>query len=320
VLVADLVKSSSAISAPDRRGPASNKYALELDGRHCGWLTDLAGATAAGELGAAPRVDEFSLRCWPAMPRGFYQWVLRSFDAEPSGSDGLLVLADDDFRELSRLRWTGGVVTEFTTTAVDVAATEAAKVALKFSPLATQADAPITSPRISGPHAAASARLSGPHAAARPVLGGPALDTRWPGPASMPEVHIDGLEEATCHIKRIESLVVRQRVARVAGERGVRCEREAPGIYTSPLVLTLPEAKAQGFVRWLEACEAGRSNGRTGSILLGAPAVGFTVALHGLRPARISDVAAADSDDPRRRDLRVELKVRDIAFALAPSK
>mgnify|MGYP006992418928 CR=1 FL=1 len=82
----------------------------------------------------------------------------------------------------------------------------------------------------------------------------------------------------------------------------------------------LPETKGQGFRRWLEACEAGKSNGRTATLLLGSPAVGFTIALHGVRPVRIDDLAASDSDDPRRRDLRVELKTRDIAFALAPGK
>ena len=104
-------------------------------------------------------------------------------------------------------------------------------------------------------------------------------------------------------------------------QAGTPCSSSAAqGIYTSPLVLTLPEPKGQGFRRWLEACEAGKSNGRTATLVLGSPAVGFTVALHGVRPVRIDDLAASDSNDPRRRDLRVELRTRDIAFALAPGK
>lgn len=284
--------------APGKRGRSSNKYALELDGRPCGWLTDLSGATAGGELGSpAGRYEELAIRCWPAMPRAFFQWILRSFAHQPEASDGLLVLADDSDRELSRLRWLGGVVTEFATTAVDVSASEAAKLSLKFSP-----------------------RLSQRGEQLGPQLAPAVVETRRPLPVAMPKLEIDGLEELCCHIKRIEGLVVRQKIRRVPGDHAVLLEREAQGIYTSPLVLTLPEPKGQGFRRWLEACEAGKSNGRTATLVLGSPAVGFTVALHGVRPVRIDDLAASDSNDPRRRDLRVELRTRDIAFALAPGK
>ncbi len=284
--------------APTRRGRSSNRYAVELEGRPSGWLTDLAGAASGGELGSPTgRYEELTLRCWPAMPRGFYEWVVRSFAAQPEGRDGLLVLADDNDRELSRLRWMGGVVTEFATTAIDAAALEMAKVALKFSPQRSQRGE-----------------------ALGPDLPPAALETRRPQPASMPGLQIDGLEEVCCHIKRIEGLVVRQRVRRSLAEGGLTVEREAPGIYTSPLVVTLPEGKGQGFMRWREACEAGKSNGRTATMVLGSPSVGFTVVLHGVRPVRIDELPAADSDDPRRRDLRVELKARDVAFALAPGK
>lgn len=294
MLIADLVKQPPQAIISSKRGPTSNKYALELDGRHCGWLTDLAGAVSVGELGSAARFEELTLRCWPAMPRSFYQWVMRSFAPEMAGSDGLLQLADDDFRELSRLRWNSGVVTEFATTPIDLVAVEATKVILKFSPRTTQRGEP--------------SRI------APPELGGAALDTRWPAAAGLPALHIDGLEEACCHLKRIEGVAVRQRILRGPG----RCEREA-GISADPIVVTIPESKGQGFVRWLEACEAGRSNGRAATLSLGSSGVGFTVAFHGLRPARIDEVPVP-GDEPRRRDLRVELRARDVAFALAQGK
>lgn len=284
------------VIAPNKRGRGSNRYAVELDGRACGWLTDLAGAAVGGELGsAAGRYEELTLRCWPAMPRGFYEWVLRSFAPEPGASDGLLVLADDADHELSRLRWMGGVVTEFATTAIDAAALESAKVALKFSPQRSQRGEAL------GPRVSAAA-----------------AEIRRPLPASMPALQIDGLEEACSQITRVEGLVVRQRIRRSVGDEGPRLEREAQGIYTSPLVLSVPEAKAWGFTRWLEACEAGRSNGRTATMVLGAASVGFTVVMQGVRPVRIDELPG--DDDPRRRELRVELRAREVSFALAPAK
>lgn len=282
--------------APSKRGRPSNRYAVELDGRPCGWLTDLAGAAVGGELGStAGRYEELTLRCWPAMPRCFYEWVLRSFAPEPAASDGLLVLADDGDRELSRVRWMGGVVTEFATTAIDAASLETAKLALKFSPQRSQRGEALGPPLSAG-----------------------ATETRRPLPAAMPILQIDGLEEACSHISRVEGLVIRQRIRRSVEDGPPRLEREAQGIYTSPLVLTVPEAKAQGFLRWLEACEAGKSNGRTATMMLGAPSVGFTIAMQGVRPVRIDELPG--DDDPRRRELRVELKAREVAFALAPAK
>ncbi len=295
-VILDAAPKQPLVIAPSKRGRASNRYAVELDGRPAGWLTDLAGAAVGGELGSsAGRYEELTLRCWPAMPRSFYQWVLRSFGAEPEGSDGLLVLADDADRELSRLRWMGGVVTEFATTAIDAASLETAKVALKFSPQRSQRGE-----------------------ALGPALAGAATETRRPFPAAMPVLQIDGLEEACSHISRLEGLVIRQRIRRVLEDGPPRVEREAQGIYTSPLVLAVPESKAWGFTRWLEACEAGKSNGRTATMMLGAPGVGFTVALQGVRPVRIDELPG--DDDPRRRELRVELKAREVAFALAPGK
>lgn len=295
-VILDAAPKQPLVIAPSKRGRASNRYAVELDGRPAGWLTDLAGAAVGGELGSsAGRYEELTLRCWPAMPRSFYQWVLRSFGAEPEGSDGLLVLADDADRELSRLRWMGGVVTEFATTAIDAASLETAKVCLKFSPQRSQRGE-----------------------ALGPALAGAATETRRPFPAAMPVLQIDGLEEACSHISRLEGLVIRQRIRRVLEDGPPRVEREAQGIYTSPLVLTVPESKAWGFTRWLEACEAGKSNGRTATMMLGAPGVGFTVALQGVRPVRIDELPG--DDDPRRRELRVELKAREVAFALAPGK
>lgn len=277
-----------------KRGPASNKYALELQGRHCGWLTDVAGMSASGELGGpgCGKYEELELRCWPGMPRPFYAWIERSFAEAPGAEDGEIVLADDGFHELSRLRWRSGVVAEFSVGACDIGQSEHARLTLKFSP-----------------QGSVRSYVGG-------ELVGEALDTRWPAPPADPALHIDGLEEACSQLRRIEALSIRQRIERVRDDHGVRVLRSG-AVTTSPLVLVLPEHKAHGFHRWQEACAAGRSNGRTATLALGSPAVGFTVVLQHVRPVRIVE---AGEGEGRRRDLRVELRVGAVGFAFARAR
>ena len=86
----------------------------------------------------------------------------------------------------------------------------------------------------------------------------------------------------------------------------------------SPLILTLPEAKGQGFVAGTRPARPAEQRPHR-DLMLGAPSVGFTVALQGVRPFRIDEIPAVERPDPRRRDLRVELRARDVVFALAPA-
>lgn len=282
-------------SAAQKRGPTSNKYALELQGRHCGWLTDVAGALAVGEVGGAsrgPRYEELALRCWPGMPEAFYRWVAASLGDEPCAQDGELVLADDGFSEVSRLRFVGGVITELALPVHEAGEAERTKVRVKFSPLSSR------------------------RTYDEGYIHGQALDTRKPALATEVALHIDGLEEACSQVRRIEGPLIRQRIERVRGDEGVRVRRVGP-LQVDPLALTLPEGKAHGFQRWLQSVEAGRSNGRAASVSFGLPSVGFTVELLQVRPTKIAELPSA-GDEPRRPDLRVELAVRAVRFAFAP--
>jgi hypothetical protein len=52
-VIRDAAPKLPLVIAPNKRGRASNRYAVELDGRPGGWLTDLAGAAVGGELGSS---------------------------------------------------------------------------------------------------------------------------------------------------------------------------------------------------------------------------------------------------------------------------
>ncbi|MDC0675642.1 hypothetical protein [Nannocystis radixulma] len=283
-------------TAPSKRGPTSNKYALELDGKPCGWLTDVSGALAVGELGGdrkPDRYEELTLRCWPGMPHDFYAWVAASMAGQPSPVRGEVILADDGNAEMSRLSFGGGVITELALASYEYGFRDSLKLSLKFSPHTSRRS------------------YSGGH------LGGEAIEARRPLPATDPELHIDGLEEACSQVRRIEGLLIRQRIERPSGEEGLRVVHRVGPTAVGRLALVLAENKALGFTRWLEAVESGRSNGRAATLTLGAPAVGFTVVLQQVRPARIIE-EPGDVGDSRRRELRVELDARGVEFAFAP--
>ncbi|WAS96088.1 hypothetical protein [Nannocystis punicea] len=283
-------------TAPSKRGPTSNKYALELHGKPCGWLTDVSGALAVGELGGEGRPDryeELTLRCWPGMPHEFYAWVAASMTSRPTPARGEVILADDGNAEMSRLSFVGGVITELALASYEYGFRDSLKLNLKFSPHSSKRS------------------YAGGH------LGGEVIEARRPLPATDPELHIDGLEEACSQVRRIEGLTIRQRIERPPGDDGIYTVRRVAPAVVGRLALVLAENKALGFTRWLEAVEAGRSNGRAATLTLGAPAVGFTVVLQQVRPARIVE-EPGEVGDSRRRELRVELDARGVEFAFAP--
>ena len=285
-------------TTPSKRGPTSNKYALELSGRHSGWLTDVAGALTVGELGGEGRngrYEELTLRCWPGMPRGFFEWIAGSLAGGPRGEDGEVILADDGYSEMSRLSFVAGVVTELSLTPYEHVLRDSVKLGLKFSPQSSR------------------------RSYAGGYLAGEAIDARRPMAPTDPALHIDGLEEECSQLRRIEGFTVRQRIERAVGDAGLETRRVG-AVTVAPLSVVLAENRAHGFVRWLQAVEAGRSNGRAASLTLGLASVGFTIVLHQVRPVKITEEPAAGDAESRRRELRVELSVRGVEFAFAPAR
>jgi hypothetical protein len=285
------------VKAPaNKRGSTSNKYALVLRDHHAGWLTDVAGALAVGDIGGEGngRYEELALRCWPGMPREFYAWVAESFAAQPATRDGDVVLADDGDSEVSRLSFQGGVVTELLLPPYEPALRDSVKIGLKFSPRASKRS------------------YSGGH------LDGETLDLRRPAPPTDVELQIDGLEEACSQVRRIEGLTIRQAIERARREAGTAVRRTgAPSV--TPLTIVLAEAKAQGFVRWHEACQSGRSDGRAATLTLGLQAVGFTIVLRQVRPVSVVE-EPNDGGEGRRREVRIELTARGAEFMFAPTR
>lgn len=280
----------------NKRGSTSNKYALVLRGLHAGWLTDVAGALAVGDIGGDGhgRYEELALRCWPGMPREFFEWVVESFAAQPTTRDGDVILADDGDAEISRLSFQGGVVTELQLPPFEPGLRDSVKVGLKFSPRASKRT------------------YAGGH------IVGETLDLRRPAAPTDVELHIDGLEEACSQVRRIEGITIRQAIERSRREEGTPPKRTgAPSV--TPLSIVLAESKAQGFEKWFEACQSGRSDGRAATLTLGLQSVGFTIVLRQARPIAISE-EPGDGSEGRRREVRIVLAARGAEFVFAPGR
>ncbi|MCB9567556.1 MAG: hypothetical protein H6710_10165 [Myxococcales bacterium] len=291
------------------RDATSNRYAVELDGVFAGWLADVAGASASGDVETGPtgrrysRRDELLCRCWPAMPRSFYAWVERSFAEPVLGSDGAITLVDSEGHQLSRMLLEDVVVTSFKVPACDASSCGRAKVELLLSPGGIR-------------HTARRARR----------LGDEPLAARAPGEALPHRVEIDGLVEECSFIRRIEALTVSQTIAL---EAGVGLVRQGP-VRAGPLVMIIPEHKAGGFFRWRESLPLGTASRRTATVTVGDPEVGFSVVLHDLILQRV-DVLPGSEDEGdeggalqgevlqrQRRDLRIEALASSVGFCFLP--
>lgn len=289
---------------PPKRGAASNKYVVELDGVFAGWLADVAGATACGDVETGPagrrysRRDELVCRCWPGMPQPFYAWIERSFGDPLLASDGALALVDPGGHQLSRMLWQEGVVTSLTVPATDAECREDAKVTLTLSPSATR-------------HT---------HRRAQRIPSA-AEECREPAPATDLRLEIDGLAEECHFIRRIEALTIAQSIAFVPGQGLVR----EGAVTAGPLTVVLPEHRAQGFFQWQSRMGPDAVSQRIATVTLGTVEVGFSVVLHNLRLLEVTPIEGptfGEGEAPvkARRDVRVVMGASAVGFVFLPGK
>ncbi len=299
----DIVAERRAMAGKSsKRGPDTNKYVVEIGGEYAGWLADVSGATACGDMETGPRGrirnrrDEIACACWPAMPRPFFAWIERSFGEAVRGTDGSIALVDPDGNLLSQMLFQEGVVTGLHVPGHDRTTREAAKLGIKFSPGGVQQSyrrAQRVPPEINA--------------------------ERSPRPAHDLRLDIDGLAEECSFVRRFEAMSVVQSISARPGEGLVRSRPVA----ATPLKITLPESKARGFVQWYERVPRGAASQRTATLTLGAPEVGFSVVLHHLRLVKLTyEEATLDGEGPSRlrRDAKVEMIATTVDFCFLPGK
>ena len=229
----------------DSRAFIGGKFAVEIDGNTpAGWVFKAEGGHAKAEvilekvgndhiakkhIGGVS-YEEISIACGSGMSRGIYDWIKKSFDHDYQRKTGSIITADFNANELSRLNFSGALISEIGFPALDAGNNkEPCKISLKLKPESTR--------YVAG----GGAKITG-----GAFSNDQAKQKQWL--TSSFRLRIGGMD--CTRVSKIEALTIKQKnVDNPCGEvRDAQCE---PATLEIPnLVITLPEANAPEFFKW----------------------------------------------------------------------
>jgi len=230
------------------RGFVAGHYALELDGVAGGWLHSAEGGHATSDvviekLGpdhiarkhiSGVKYEDITLIFGTGMSKGCYQWIKDSLDYKYSRKGGAVIACNYDHKEISRLTWYHGLISEVGLPACDAGSKDAAKMTVKLSPETTR-----TTTQAGGGKSVAGAF---------PVNS--VVQKKWL-PSNF-RIRIDSLEEPCTKVNKIEAITVKQKnVENAVGEMR-DYEKEPANLEIPNLVITVPESHADPFYKWHE--------------------------------------------------------------------
>jgi phage tail-like protein len=299
---------------PDKRGYIAGHYALEVDGIMAGWVQSVEGGQATADVvneKVGPdhivhkhisnvKYEDISLNCGTGMSRGLYEWIKASFDHNYQRKNGAIIAADFNFKELSRMTWYHGLISEIGFPALDAASKDAAKMNIKLTPETTRT----TTSQGGG------ASIVGKYSL------GQGQQKKWL-PSNF-RLKIDGTD--TTRVNKIEALVVKQKnVENPVGELR-DYEKEPAHLEIPNLVITLAESHSQEFYMWHEDFVIRGNNGqsaeRQGTLEYLTPdlnTVLFTLTFYNLGVFKLTpEKVEAGSENIRR--VKVEMYCENIRF------
>lgn len=215
-------------------------FALELDGVSAGYARNIQGGGAVADViqekvGAdhlvhkhvgAVHYDDIVVTCGAGMSRAFYDWVGQASTLQGARKDGAVIVYDNGNKEVSRLNWYSGLITEIDFPALDARSKDAFSMTIKISPEYTR-----------------SVKGGGNQAVLKPHK---SLVT------SGFRLTIDGLEEACKYVSRIEPIAFVQKLTKVATGASRDYSNELAAAELGNLLITLPESRAKAFYDWFE--------------------------------------------------------------------
>jgi len=190
-----------AAMTKDPRSYAGAKYGIELDGQFAGWIESAQGGGATSDvvlekLGAdhiqhkhlaGVKYEDIVVSCGPGMSKSFYEWIKATLDRQFVRKSGAIIAFDYNFRPMSRLEWTNGLITEVGFPACDAFSKDLAKMNIKIAPAVT--------------------RMAGPPPGIAGQALGQAVRKQWL--SANFSLKIAGCPAACAHVNKIEAITVK---------------------------------------------------------------------------------------------------------------
>jgi hypothetical protein len=237
-------------------GKAANggtgNYALELDGVVVGWLHSAEGGNATADVISEPAVpgqiqkkhlagvkyEDIIITAGTGMSSSFYQWMKDSFEGKYSRKNGAIIAVDSQYREVSRIAFTNGLLKEITFPELNAAAKDPANITVTISPEWTRRTV------------SQGSKISLPNSS---------KGKQWL--TSNFRFKLDGLEKTTASVNKIAAITVKwNRDGNAAGE--VRDNQLKPVKIEFPnVVITLAESNSQPLYDWLDDFLISGNNG-----------------------------------------------------------
>jgi phage tail-like protein len=134
----------------DSRSYVSYQFLLELDGAFAGYLKSAEGGNASGEViseSVGPdyfnkkrlsglKYEDITLNVGANMSRAFYQWIKETAERRFPRKNGAVIVTNIDHKEVSRIDFSAGLITEVTFPAADGNSKDPAYLQVKITPQA----------------------------------------------------------------------------------------------------------------------------------------------------------------------------------------
>lgn len=244
-----------------------NRFRLEIDGNHSGWLQTAEGGQASAEAvqerlsGGYPvrkhpgnvKFDDLTITCGTGMSKQFYEWVKASISYDHERRHGAIVSADYDFKEINRLTFYEGLITEVGFPGLDASSKDACKMTIKISPEKTETEFGNRSKSVLPSNIDARKQKQW-----LPSFFRLRIDGGGGGPLKCDRV------------SKIEPLVIKQKVIENSVGEELVFQKEPAQIDFPNLVVTLPEVDAKGWYDWHKSFiidgESDQSKEKSGSL------------------------------------------------------
>lgn len=280
-------------SDANRRGYASGKFIIELDGTTAGVLQSFQGAATAPSV-----AGDFAMQLGLNMAPAIYDWIESSWNKKHTRKNGAIVLADFNFNERARREFHAALISEIQMPALDAASKDPAYMTIKVQPAAMHEVKLESNRKIEPPTTA---------------------QKTWT--AANFKFEVGGLP--TAKVSKVESIGIKQTTVPNTADNS-REPMKVPGKLEYPnLTFYVPQTDAQP---WLDYFENFRLAGgctpqlqKTGSLTYlasdGATEL-FRLDLAKICPRMLTQLPAG-ADGQRR--IKVEMYCEDIRFSYSPS-